>query len=140
PRPGPQTARSTFASSRRHWNARGGPLQRLHPGTGMPHARPFRSPDSSRNERAWTLEISARNQLKGRIVALRRDTVMTEVEVGAGGGNSIAAAITGSVETLGLKEGDGVLAVIKATEAQITRRAARRPSTGPPEMGNTRAR
>lgn len=68
------------------------------------------------------MEISARNQLKGRITSLRIDNVMAEVEVDVGGGNMIVAAITtGAVETLSLKEGDEVYAVIKATEVQIAK-------------------
>lgn len=68
------------------------------------------------------MQLSARNQLKGRISSMRLGTVMAEVDVDIGGGNVVVAAITrGSAEALGLKEGDEVHAVIKATEVLIAK-------------------
>ncbi len=63
------------------------------------------------------MELSARNQLPGTIVAIKLGEVMAEVTVDIGGGNQIVSAITrGSVESLGLKEGMTVVAIIKSTE------------------------
>lgn len=68
------------------------------------------------------MDLSARNQLRGRITALRLDAVMAEVEVDIGGGNRVVAAITrGAADALGLAEGDEVHAVIKATEVLIAK-------------------
>jgi len=65
------------------------------------------------------MEISARNQLPGTVEKITRGTVMAEVIVRVGE-HQIAAAITrASVDQLGLKEGDQVMAIIKATEVMI---------------------
>ncbi|HZF11049.1 MAG TPA: TOBE domain-containing protein [Thermoanaerobaculia bacterium] len=66
------------------------------------------------------MEISARNQLRGRISAIQLGAVMAEITVDIGGGNSLVSAITrASVESMGLQEGSEVTAVIKATEVMI---------------------
>ena len=63
------------------------------------------------------MKLSARNQLPGRVVAVRVGNVMAEVTVDIGAGKTLTAAITrGSAEALALKEGDEVTAIIKATE------------------------
>jgi molybdopterin-binding protein len=65
------------------------------------------------------MELSARNQLKGTVKSVTLGEVMAEVVVDVGG-QEIASAITrGSVERLGLAEGDEVVAIIKATEVLI---------------------
>jgi molybdopterin-binding protein len=65
------------------------------------------------------MEISARNQIRGRVKAISPGTVMTEVEVEAEP-STIAAAITASsVQRLALKVGDNVVVIIKATEVMI---------------------
>jgi molybdopterin-binding protein len=65
--------------------------------------------------------LSARNQFTGTVKELKLGTVMAEVVVSAGG-IEIAAAITrNSAETLNLKEGDQVTAVIKATDVMINK-------------------
>lgn len=66
------------------------------------------------------MNISARNQLRGTITTIELGAVMAEVTVDIGNGNEIVAAITKhSVESLGLKEGSTVIAVIKSTEVMI---------------------
>ena len=65
------------------------------------------------------MEISARNQLTGRVKEVVLGTVMAEVLVDVGG-QEVAAAITRrSAESLGLKTGDTVTVIIKATEVMI---------------------
>ena len=65
------------------------------------------------------MQISARNQLKGRVKEVILGTVMAEVVVDLGG-QEVAAAITRrSAEALGLKAGDSVTVIIKATEVII---------------------
>jgi molybdopterin-binding protein len=65
------------------------------------------------------MQISARNQLKGRVKEVVLGTVMAEVVVDIGG-QEVAAAITRrSAEGLGLKAGDAVTVLIKATEVMI---------------------
>jgi len=65
------------------------------------------------------MQISARNQLKGRVKEVVLGTVMAEVVVDVGG-QELASAITRrSAEALGLKTGDTVTVIIKATEVII---------------------
>jgi len=63
--------------------------------------------------------ISARNQLSGTIKFITLGTVMAEVVMDVGGSEVVAAITRHSVETMGLKEGDQVKAVIKATEVMV---------------------
>jgi molybdopterin-binding protein len=63
--------------------------------------------------------ISARNQLPGTIKFVTLGTVMAEVVMDVGGTEVVAAITRHSVESLGLKEGDQVKAVIKATEVMV---------------------
>ncbi|MBO0780590.1 MAG: TOBE domain-containing protein [Ktedonobacteraceae bacterium] len=66
------------------------------------------------------MRFSARNQLQGTITAIKLGAVMGEVILALPDGQELVAAITRtSVETLGLKEGDAVTAVIKSTEVMI---------------------
>jgi molybdopterin-binding protein len=67
------------------------------------------------------MELSARNQLRGTVREVRVGQVMAEVVVDVGGQEVVAAITRSSVERLGLKAGDSVLAVMKATEVMIAR-------------------
>ena len=70
------------------------------------------------------MELSARNQLPGRVTKLVLGTVMAEVTIDIGDGKMLVAAITrGSAEQLGLREGAEVVAVIKATDVMIGNRS-----------------
>ncbi len=70
------------------------------------------------------MQLSARNQLPGRIVAMRVSDLMAEVTIDIGGGRVITSVITrGAVESLGLREGDEVTAVIKATTVMVAKGA-----------------
>ena len=64
--------------------------------------------------------FSARNQLQGRITSVKLGEVMAEVVVELPDGQEIVSAITRtSVESLNLKQGDSVVAIIKSTEVMI---------------------
>ncbi len=67
------------------------------------------------------MDISARNQLKGRVKSVRLGTIMAEVVVDVAGIEVVAAITRGSAEHLGLKVGDEVSAIIKATEVMIAK-------------------
>ena len=67
------------------------------------------------------MEISARNQLKSTVKEVKLGTVMAEVVVDVGGQEVVAIITRHSVESLGLKAGDQVRAIIKATEVMIGR-------------------
>jgi molybdopterin-binding protein len=63
------------------------------------------------------MELSARNQFKGKVVSINKGGVVAEVTVDIGNGQEIVSVITnGSVERLKLQVGSEVTAVIKATE------------------------
>ena len=66
------------------------------------------------------MELGARNQLRGTIAGIKLGEVMAEAVVDLGNGQQIVSAITrGSVESLGLREGMEVVAIIKSTEVII---------------------
>ena len=68
------------------------------------------------------MRISARNQLRGKIVSVKLGSIMAEVVVELPDGQQIVSAITrSSAESLELKEGDQVAAIIKSTEVMIAR-------------------
>jgi molybdopterin-binding protein len=66
------------------------------------------------------MELSARNQFKGKVVSINKGGVVAEVTVDIGNGQEIVSVITnGSVERLNLTVGSEVTAVIKATEVML---------------------
>lgn len=72
--------------------------------------------------------LSARNQFKGTVKAVKMDQLLAEVTVTvgdpktAGAGLEVVAVITrDSVERLGIRKGRKVTAIIKATEVMIAR-------------------
>jgi len=67
------------------------------------------------------VKLSARNQLRGRVTAVKSGAVMAEVEVQIEPGQMVAAITDGSREELGLQEGDQVTVIIKSTEVLIAK-------------------
>lgn len=65
------------------------------------------------------MEISARNQLRGKVTAVKLGTIMAEVTLQIAGQEVVAAVTRSSVERLGLKVGDDAVAIIKATEVIV---------------------
>jgi molybdopterin-binding protein len=65
--------------------------------------------------------LSARNQFEGKVKSVKLGTVMAEVVVTVGNLEFVAAITRGSVESLGLKAGDTVKALVKATEVMIAK-------------------
>lgn len=66
------------------------------------------------------MKISARNVLKGKVKSITQGSVNSEVVVELPGGTEITSIITkSSVEKLGLKEGNEVYAVIKASSVML---------------------
>jgi molybdopterin-binding protein len=70
---------------------------------------------------AGVVALSARNQLRTRIVSVRADGVMAEVRLQLGEQELVAVITRESVDRLGLAPGDEVVAVIKSTEIMIGR-------------------
>ena len=65
--------------------------------------------------------LSARNQFKGTVKSVKKGAVMAEVVVTVGDIEVVAAITVESVERMGLKPGEPVKAVIKATEVMIAK-------------------
>ena len=63
--------------------------------------------------------LSARNQFKGVVKSVKVGDVMAEVVVTVGGIEIVSAITSTSAQSLGLKAGDEVRAVIKSTEVLI---------------------
>ena len=67
-----------------------------------------------------SVRFSARNQLQAKVKSVKLGAVMAEVVVELADGQEIVSAITRtSVESLNLKQGDAVIAIIKSTEVMI---------------------
>jgi len=67
------------------------------------------------------IELSARNQLRGRVTAVSGDGIMAEVRLDVGGQELVAIITRSSAERLRVRVGEEVLAVIKSTEVMIGR-------------------
>lgn len=80
--------------------------------SGCPPA-PFQPPGGA------LVKLSARNQLQGRVIAVKSGAVMAEVEVQIEPGQMVAAITDTSRDELDLKEGDQVTVIIKSTEVLI---------------------
>lgn len=66
------------------------------------------------------LKISAGNLLRGRVVSIRTDAVMSEVILDIGGGDTIAATVSaGGAQGLNLSEGEEACAIIDASNIII---------------------
>jgi molybdopterin-binding protein len=68
------------------------------------------------------MKLSARNQLKGKIVDVVKGATTSHVRVDIGGGVIVTSSITNeAVADLALKTGDDVWAVIKASDVMIAK-------------------
>ncbi|MDR3305689.1 MAG: molybdopterin-binding protein [Clostridiales Family XIII bacterium] len=66
------------------------------------------------------MKISARNQLKGKIIKIDRGAVNGIVVLDIGGGNRVSATISmNAIDELGLEVGKDAYAVIKATSVMV---------------------
>ena len=66
------------------------------------------------------MKLSARNQIKGKIVEVHKGQTTAHVRIDIGQGVVITSSITNeAVAELGLKIGDNVVAIIKASDVMI---------------------
>ena len=66
------------------------------------------------------MKISARNQLKGKVVDIKEGAVNGVVAIDIGGGNVVSAVITmDSIKRLELEVGSEAYAVIKASSVMV---------------------
>ena len=67
-----------------------------------------------------TLNISARNKFQGTVDSINQDEINSELVIDIGNGDKIASVITtNSIETLNIKEGMQVSAIIKASDVML---------------------
>jgi molybdopterin-binding protein len=66
------------------------------------------------------MKLSARNQIKGKILEVKKGATTAHVRVEIASGQVITASITNeAVEELGLKVGGAAIVVIKASDVMI---------------------
>lgn len=66
------------------------------------------------------MKLSARNQLKGKVVSIQTGAVNSIVSIDIGGGNILTSTIScAAVEELNLKVGSDAYAIIKATNVMV---------------------
>jgi molybdopterin-binding protein len=67
-----------------------------------------------------TMRISARNQIKGTVVEVKKGATTSHVRVDIGGGQIMTSSITNeAVDELGIKAKDHVTVVVKASDVMI---------------------
>jgi len=68
------------------------------------------------------MKLSARNQLKGKVVAVQKGATTSHVRIDVGHGIIITSSITNeAVDELNLKVGDDAVAVIKASDVIVAK-------------------
>lgn len=68
------------------------------------------------------MKLSARNQIKGKVVAVQKGQTTAHVRIDIGQGVIITSSITNeAVDDLGLKVGDDATAVIKASDVMVAK-------------------
>ena len=68
------------------------------------------------------MKLSARNQLKGKIVSVSKGQTTAHIRIDIGGGLVITSSITNeAVDDLALKVGDDAFAIIKASDVMVAK-------------------
>ena len=66
------------------------------------------------------MRISARNQIKGTVVEVKKGATTSHVRVEIGGGQIVTSSITNeAVDDLGIKAKGAVIVVVKASDVMI---------------------
>jgi molybdopterin-binding protein len=65
------------------------------------------------------MRLSARNQIPARVTAINTGEAIANVELDAGGVRLVASITVEAVRQLGLEEGSGVIAVVKASDVIV---------------------
>lgn len=68
------------------------------------------------------MKLSARNQIKGKVVAVQKGATTGHVRIDIGNGVIVTSSITNeAIDDLGLKVGDDAIAVIKASDVMVAK-------------------
>jgi molybdopterin-binding protein len=75
-----------------------------------------------RRSRSIGMKLSARNQIKGRVVGVQRGATTGHVRIDIGNGVIVTSSITNeAIDELGLAVGDEAIAVIKASDVMVAK-------------------
>jgi molybdopterin-binding protein len=68
------------------------------------------------------MKLSARNQIKGKVVSVQRGETTGHVRIDVGNGIIITSSITNeAIDELGLAVGDDAIAIIKASDVMVAK-------------------
>jgi molybdopterin-binding protein len=68
------------------------------------------------------MKLSARNQIKGKVIGVQRGQTTGHVRIDAGNGIVVTSSITNeAIDDLALQLGDDVVAVIKASDVMVAK-------------------
>lgn len=68
------------------------------------------------------MKLSARNQIKGKIIEVTKGQTTAHIRIDAGHGVIVTSSITNeAVDELGLKVGDAAIAIIKASDVMVAK-------------------
>jgi molybdopterin-binding protein len=82
----------------------------------------FLAQSGSTNSWRQAMRLSARNQIKGKVVAVQKGQTTGHVRIDIGGGVIITSSITNeAIDDLDLKPGDEAIAVIKASDVMVAK-------------------
>jgi len=65
------------------------------------------------------MKLSARNKLRGTVISINRGEAIANVALDVAGQRLVASITVDAVEELGLAEGSGITAIIKASDVMI---------------------
>ena len=68
------------------------------------------------------MKLSARNQIKGRVIAVQRGATTGHVRIDIGNGVIVTSSITNeAIDELAIQTGDEVIAVVKASDVIVAK-------------------
>jgi molybdopterin-binding protein len=67
------------------------------------------------------MKLSARNQLQGTVTRVNRGAAIANVEIDVEGQRVVASITVEAVDSLAIREGDEVTAVIKASDVMVAK-------------------
>lgn len=70
-------------------------------------------------KKSMTEEVSGRNKLIGKVVAIKRDAIMAQVDINIGSYKITAVITRDALDEIGLRVGDTAIALVKATEVMV---------------------
>jgi molybdopterin-binding protein len=77
-------------------------------------------PRKAEQEEKNMQKLSARNQLRGKVVEVRKGQTTSHIRIDIGGGVIVTSSITNeAVDELKIAKGDEVVAVIKASDVMV---------------------